>query len=140
MSCLLFVAVRWSYFGSNPGWSLNISTNDGASWSEVYYLYTLSLDVYDIDMVAYDTTLFPHRVRVAYIWEGYPTRVDIRRFQSNNGDFMSFESWFDDTPQEKTDVALAGASAVPSAAAPVGCPTVDRGPPACPLRGEHGLG
>jgi hypothetical protein len=102
-----FAAVRWQGWGATPGWSLNISYDYGASWSEVYYWHENTYNVVDIDMVELDNyTGTQGFVDVAFISEIAPDRVLVREFLADDGAYLMSRTWFEDTPQEKTDVAV----------------------------------
>jgi hypothetical protein len=102
-----FAAVRWQGWGATPGWSLNISHDYGASWSEVYYWYENTYDVLDIDMVELDNYAGSQGwVDVAFISEVAPDRVLVREFLAGDGAYLMSRTWFDDTSEAKIDVAV----------------------------------
>jgi hypothetical protein len=102
LSMRTFAAIRWSAFGAESGWSLNVSEDKGASWSELYYWYGYAHDVRDID-------LLPDYPVVAYVWDGDPVKVYAQDFDAVNGHAYS-ETWvyLDDSTSEKMDVAIDG--------------------------------
>jgi hypothetical protein len=84
----LFAAVRWAGNGASPGWSMNMSTDGGFTWSETYYWLAYLEVVLDIDLIAEELESQPDPdpyMALAYLWTGANDEVVVRRLSSVDG-------------------------------------------------------
>jgi hypothetical protein len=99
----LFAAILFDD-GTNRGWTVNISTDDGATWYETYYWNSGTYALNDIDAGAV----------AGYFWVGYivntaaQDNARMRRFHSANGTVDNVYNWISifDFNIEIMDVAV----------------------------------
>ncbi len=94
----IFAVIGW-----DTSWTLNISTNDGATWSESFAWS--GSDLLDLDLVVVGDWVY-----VLYVDGGYADELRLRRCHASDGTVdadYGFKVIYDASPNGVTDVAIA---------------------------------